>query len=164
MKSQLLRGKLVLKKSKIHGYGVFADQEFYPDSVIEECHTLLLKENKGVLANYCFANPTGGEYLFPLGYGAIYNHHPTPNAHLFYDNDYRCLTVKALQPIKTGEEITIHYSDDWFSSRQMNEIVVKPFKIKSLALLITRGLIVIASVYVLTAVISKLNLSKLYFF
>ena len=40
MKTTLIRNKLLIKQSPIHGYGVFAEHDIQADETIEECYML----------------------------------------------------------------------------------------------------------------------------
>lgn len=117
MKSQLFRGNIDVRKSHIHRYGVFANKNFNPGELIEECYALSINddESRGLI-NYLFQ---GGYQcnVLPLGYGCIYNHSNNPNAAHRYYPDLFILTIHAKKFIKKGEEIFISYGDDWFTSR-----------------------------------------------
>lgn len=56
MESALYRSNLIVKKSPVHGYGVFAGADFEKGDVIEECYAVLL-EGDDYISNYVFANP-----------------------------------------------------------------------------------------------------------
>jgi uncharacterized protein len=121
MKPQLSHCKLLVKKSPIHGYGVFADQEIQSDEMIEECHVLPIPVNNKQcnpnLNNYTFTSPLGD--LLSLGFGSTYNHSDQPNARFDTDEEHSLLIFYATKRIKQGEEILISYGENWFSSRRL---------------------------------------------
>lgn len=113
----LKRAMLEVKKSPIHGYGVFAVQDIARGDVIEEAPMLLPTIYDKRLSNYYF------EFLeksaIVLGYGCLYNHSPQPNADYDYDQEKRLCIMTANRPIKSGEEIFIHYGENWFAERKL---------------------------------------------
>jgi|SRR6185312_2801242 len=117
-KDSLVQKSLVVKKSMIHGYGVFAGEDFAADDVIEECHVILTYGGDRSLRDYYYSG--GGKYrLIPTGFGLIYNHAVDPSATYFFDEEHEVLIFKARRPIKKGEEIFVSYGDDWFGRRNM---------------------------------------------
>ncbi len=118
MKKALAHSNIAVKKSPIHGYGVFAVEDIPEGAIIEECYALKINQHeKEVLVDYTFS---AGEYFWlVLGNGSIYNHSNVRNAKYEF-NIENCLVVfSALRPIKKGEEIFISYGENWFSSRRM---------------------------------------------
>lgn len=114
MKDQLFQGQLSIRRSPIHGYGVFANQSFSAGDIIEECHALSLEETFN-LRDYAFK--TGEQSSILLGFGSLYNHAPVPNASYVFYPEHQMMVFTARTAIEMGEEILIYYGDDWFSSR-----------------------------------------------
>ena len=98
-----------VKKSTVHGFGVFATRDFSVDEFIgimsgkvpeegnSDCpHTLWFEGDNGNL----FALEPEWPFRF-------LNHSSKPNA----DTSTPC--VVAIQEIKGGNEILIHYGEDW---------------------------------------------------
>lgn len=121
----LIRRNIVVRRSKIHGYGVFAAEDFKKDDIIEECYTLIFYSEKPYLYNYIFDAGEGLSAL-PLGSGCIFNHSKTPNVNYSYDTDRQVMIFKALKDIKNGEEITSSYGEEWFSIRDIK--IRMPFR------------------------------------
>ena len=116
MKSCLTTAKLRVKKSPLHGYGVFAEEEIKPDQIIEECYILKSENGDPNLWDYYF--DIDNKYGLLLGYGCIYNHSDQPNAIRTYDEKNQLYVFTADRLIRKGEEILISYGENWFSSRQ----------------------------------------------
>tara|TARA_B100000683_G_scaffold169650_1_gene163499 strand:- start:628 stop:1014 length:387 start_codon:yes stop_codon:yes gene_type:complete len=123
MNSLIQSRKIEVKKSKIHGYGVFATDNIFKGEILEECHFMsipyikdIAKEYKGIF-NYPFLfpieNPT--ELAWPFGYGCIYNSSKNCNADWCIDSERRLFIFTAIKDIKKGEEICTNYEDnvDW---------------------------------------------------
>jgi len=103
-------------RSPIHGTGVFANQRFGGDDVIERCPVLRLSGTDAdlvietVLGNYVYEWEDG--YALALGFGSLYNHSHQPSARYEMDYDIGEIHVVALRPIAAGEEVTISYNGD----------------------------------------------------
>lgn len=115
MKNEIYRAAIRVKISSIGGHGVFAEQNFEPGDLIEECRTLLVPE--GVLHDYVFN--TNDACGIALGYGSLYNHGQKANARYHFDANLELLIFEAQRPIKAGEEILINYGETWFSKRML---------------------------------------------
>lgn len=104
--------KIRVKKSKIHGIGVFAAKNIRKGEIIEKSPVILFnyKErkliNKTNLRNYYYIwSPR--LFAISLGFGSIYNHSFIPNAEVFIEKDM--LVFVSLRSIKNDEEIFINY-------------------------------------------------------
>lgn len=118
MKTTLIRKDLIVKKSPIHGFGVFAETSINTNDIIEECTIILLSEKSPSLTNYAF--DAGGKSAVLTGYGFIYNHSEEPNANYFVDAENKIATFRALRVIQKGEEIFTSYGKDWFDNRSLS--------------------------------------------
>ncbi|WCT11884.1 SET domain-containing protein-lysine N-methyltransferase [Mucilaginibacter jinjuensis] len=122
--------KVEVRKSPVHGYGVFAKELIEAGELIEECRLLKLGyranyNHDPVLKDYVWAGRDDGEqtklhglnqYL-ALGLGVIYNHSDQPNTIQNLDFDTEVMTIKARQPIQKGEEIFVTYGKKYFMIR-----------------------------------------------
>lgn len=118
MKSSLKRSGLIVQKSSIHGYGVFAAEDILADETIEECYYIPIKKESMDLESFYFETGSN-QLLLALGYGSIYNHAELPNATYYYDPDEDILIFQAARSIKAGEEILVSYGEKWFSTRKL---------------------------------------------
>jgi SET domain-containing protein len=117
LKPKLFQNKLTVKKSHIHGYGVFADKAIKRGEIVEECYAILTKAEDDILGDYFF--DTRGKNAVLTGFGWIYNHSEDPNCFYMYYPKKRLMVFRADRAIKKGEEIYVSYGDDWFSSRDL---------------------------------------------
>lgn len=162
MKPQLDARKLLVKKSTIQGYGVFADEDIQPNMIIEEGYLLETEGRDIRLANYIFGYDQ--KSLLALGFGSIYNHSEHPNADYVCDPVLSIITFRANRFIKRGEEIFISYGKEWFSSRQMRPKKPSPWLVfRRLAGVLLRFTIVLAGMLTFM-VLLKTPLSPLKFF
>ncbi|TAK72924.1 MAG: SET domain-containing protein [Gammaproteobacteria bacterium] len=149
---------ILVKKSPIHGYGVFANQDIPAGEVIEECYALPITEQ--VLNDYAFQNGHKKNVLL-LGCGSIYNHSSTPCANFVFDEERFLMIFRANRLIKQGEEIYISYGPEWFSSRHARPI--EPsfwFKLKKwlpVAQILARFAIVVGALSLLVTVMKSFH-------
>ncbi len=119
--------KIYVKKSPIHGLGVFVSEKIFKDEVIEECPILSLPMKFGdvssLFLDYRFNWPSGTneweEQVISLGFGSLYNHSETPNAYWHSNNDARTFKFIAIKDIEVGEEVLVWYGsvDYWNDGR-----------------------------------------------
>lgn len=115
---------IIVKKSPLHGVGVFACNNFAPGDVIERCLYLVIDDDDlqeiNRLNDYLFTSPDDkNDYLCVLGCGMIYNHGAPPNAEWQIDDDdnrFICFTARSV--IKKGEEILHDYGSEYWDSRK----------------------------------------------
>jgi hypothetical protein len=115
MKKSLTQNKIMVKKSRTHGYGVFACKNIQKGEVIEECYVLIVNGKDKKLEDYYF--DANGKYALLTGYGIIYNHSEDENAIYYINNRKKLATIKARRKIKKGDEIFISYGEKWFKDR-----------------------------------------------
>lgn len=132
MKSKLYMNKLVVKKSTVKGYGVFAQKKMKKGEVLEECYVIIGRGGDKSLEDYYFdvKGKGKGSYALFFGFGSIYNHSEDPNADYTINVNKRLATIKAARTIQAGEEIFISYGDKWFSSRGWEALETKKKKKK----------------------------------
>lgn len=114
----LIATKLLVHQSPIHGYGVFADQDFLAGEIIEESYVIIRPHLMAELTDYIFK--VGNDYLLALGRGSIFNHANEPNASYEVDLDREVIVFRANQAIKRGEEIFISYGKSYFDTRKLS--------------------------------------------
>lgn len=115
MKRKLFQNKLMVRKSSMHGYGVFAEKTIKKGEKIEECYMIVSRGGDKTLEDFYF--DAKGRYALLTGFGSIYNHADEPNADYKIDIKNRVAIIKAERSIRKGEEIYVSYGEEWFSSR-----------------------------------------------
>ena len=109
--------KLIVKKSNVHGFGVFTTDNIIAGELLEECHFYKLKECnfdkidsgiKPIIQQYPARIP-GNSYIIVLGYGSIFNHSDTPNT--IRKGEDLLFKFFAKTDIESGSELFINYFD-----------------------------------------------------
>lgn len=126
MKRKLFQNKIVVQKSNLHGYGVYAEKNIKKDELIEECYIIISKGGDKILEDFYF--DANGKYAIFTGFGIIYNHSEEPNADYKLNIKQRYVSIKATEPIRKGEEIFISYGEEWFKSRGLKSRSIKKKK------------------------------------
>jgi len=108
--------KIEIKKSPIHGNGVFSVEKISEGEIIEVCPFIVFpqkpEEKLPVFYDYSFCWPrteNWTHHAFVLGYGALYNHSEEPNASWYTDNN--SYVFYALEDIEIGCEILTNYGN-----------------------------------------------------
>lgn len=124
--------KIGIKKSPVHGWGVFALEDIEIGDMIEECPYIPVESycNKtepsdDKLTEYFFIYPNiFGEIkesnkkiknMVPaivLGYGSLYNHSFKPNVDYITNTELEIFEFISFKKIKNGEELFIKYSEE----------------------------------------------------
>jgi SET domain-containing protein len=96
----------LIKRSAIHGRGLFAARSFVPGEVVG----VYEGEETSVDGRYVlWVTYEDGTELGIKGNNALrfVNHSPTPNCEFVGDE------LAAIEPIRPGQELTCHYGQEW---------------------------------------------------
>ena len=108
---------IIVRKSPVAGWGVFAKKRFGPEELIDTS-VCLVKPNEHwgeATEDYIFCR--GKMSALPLGFGALFNHSDTPNARHELTSGLKTIRIFAIKPIKKGDEIFISYGPMYFPTR-----------------------------------------------
>jgi hypothetical protein len=119
MRTKLFLNKVYVKKSSIHGYGVFAGKKIRKGETIEECCFVLNKCDEDNIIDFLFE--AGKRYALLFGYGSLYNHSDQENADYTLNLKTKVARFVATRTIQKDEEIFVNYGDEWFSSRDLKK-------------------------------------------
>ena len=109
-----------IRKSPVHGLGVFAKQKIHAGDIIEACPVIHIGLEIGVpshiLIDYRFnypqnAPPEQTSQVVCAGYGMLYNHSNSANANWRSETDINCFIFYATKDIEVDEEIFVWYGD-----------------------------------------------------
>ncbi|HGX93617.1 MAG TPA: SET domain-containing protein-lysine N-methyltransferase [Candidatus Tenderia sp.] len=103
-KKKKVQGKVYVKKSAIHGLGLFANKKIKKGELIGEIDKAIPSQEDGPHVLW-LSEGDGYRVKGPMKY---INHSAKPNA-VYYDD----FTVVALRNIKADEEITHYYGEGW---------------------------------------------------
>lgn len=132
MKDRLyFNSKIELRKSPVHGWGVFAKEDIQSNEILEEIPFLILPIEKGEMSSlfldYRFNFPSGDwKYqVMPMGFAAYYNHSNTPNAGWYTDEENDIFVFTTNQFISKDSEIFTYYGDVNYWNDGRTHTVVK---------------------------------------
>lgn len=105
--------KLIIKKDKKKGRGVYAKSSFRKGELIEECELLFMKlaEVPDSIEGHVFEY-TKKTIALALGNGSLFNHSENPNAEFSFNKKKQTLLFHSTRKINPGEEITVDYGYD----------------------------------------------------
>lgn len=106
----LKRLKLNIKKSKIHGWGVFSDEDYIPaNTIIGEYPIIILTKVDFNTQRYAFY--WNKKIAIALGDVSLINHSIEPNCD--WENDYtkNLIILKSIKDIRKNEELSINYRE-----------------------------------------------------
>lgn len=124
--------KVYVKKSPVHGWGVFVSEKIFKDELVEECTILELPIEKGehspLFLDYRFnfpCSPDWTEQVLAMGFGGIYNHSDNSNAYWISDDEKRTFKFIAKRDIEVGEEVFTYYGgvNYWSDGREHTEVI-----------------------------------------
>lgn len=132
--------KIEVRKSPVHGQGVFAKQDIEKWEIIESAPVMLfdsatqsylfdLHERRHVIMDYPFAWTKCGSVLaLSMGYGGVYNHSTYgQNIQWAANHEMECIDFTATQDIQAGEELFVRYVNSldqgrlWFLTQEEDE-------------------------------------------
>lgn len=118
---------LVVKKSPIHGYGVFTQSLINQNSIIEICYIIELEfrdkyHKDRVILDYCYTTSLkdndsikhGNRLILLTGNGMLYNHRENNNAEWTFDYNERKAILISKTNLNIDDEITINYGDGYW--------------------------------------------------
>ncbi|MEM6531544.1 MAG: SET domain-containing protein-lysine N-methyltransferase [Myxococcota bacterium] len=109
---------LEVRRSELHGYGVFATEPIPADTVVEECLTLggviwELDSFNDAMLSYVYSGPadSGNKSFVAFGYGSLYNHSHRPNLKTTWvEREGRTILIlTTVRRVEAGEELRHSY-------------------------------------------------------
>tara|TARA_R110002020_G_scaffold335596_1_gene550790 strand:- start:23626 stop:24024 length:399 start_codon:yes stop_codon:yes gene_type:complete len=118
-----------IRKSILHGWGVFAINDISKDTLLEECHGLFLSKDEfkkiktipGIGCNSFTISKD--EVMIPHGYGAIYNSRKDNTVTIKFNKEKRTLDFYTTQDIKAHEELFLNYEFARLSYKNMGVVI-----------------------------------------
>ncbi|MGF7078508.1 SET domain-containing protein-lysine N-methyltransferase [Mucilaginibacter sp. UYCu711] len=139
--------KIEVRRSPVHGYGVFAKEVIDEGEFIEECKLLKmgwrgLYPSDPTIKDYAWGNRGctciecrrhGVFQYLALGLGSIYNHADAPNTKQNLNFKTEVFTIKARRRIEKDEEIFVTYGDKYFLVRDFWKNIQKTNELEKVA-------------------------------
>lgn len=104
------------------GHGVFAKEPVPKDKFVEIAPVVVFDPKElagGELANYAIA--WREKMAVGLGWTMLYNHGERNNCEFSANHHDGLLAIITVREIAAGEQLTVNYGEDWFSSRNMEK-------------------------------------------
>lgn len=132
MKNKLFfNNKIEVRKSDIHGWGVFAKEDINQGEILEENCFLIIplhkNESSSLFIDYRYNFPRiNSEYqVIPFGFSCLYNHSNEPNAIWETDEYNNIFIFTSIKNIKKDEEIFVYYGGENYWNDGRNQIKKK---------------------------------------
>lgn len=108
------------------GLGVFADEEIEKHTFVEiapvvVCSNSSISQDKEAF-KYVLAWNEG--LAIPLGWTMMYNHSDNNNCEFSSNIQQRLLAICTLKKINKGDQLTVNYGPNWFSSRGIEKTLI----------------------------------------
>ena len=113
--------KLSVRKSSIHGWGVFAKEFIAANELLEEVSFIQCSPSTEELRRYVFGWPTNENAEFSViafGNASLYNSANAKgqnNATYYPSLERRLLVFQATKPIQANQEILTYYGDPYWN-------------------------------------------------
>jgi len=127
----IFSNKIEIRKSTIHGWGVFAKEDISAGDILEESYFLIIPMNKSesssIFIDYRFNYPRSNSryQVIPFGFACVYNHSDSPNATWETDEENEIFVFSAIKNIKKDEEIKTYYGgQNYWNDGRMNTNVI----------------------------------------
>lgn len=108
-----------MRKSQIHGRGMFATRPIYEGTIIEVAPLLVFNRTDviptSILNRYTIFKE-GDKNAVMFGYASLYNHSDDNNA-VWHFNDDNCIVISANRDIDVGEEVFVSYGANYWKYR-----------------------------------------------
>lgn len=104
------------------GNGVFSSAQISKGEFLEIAPVVIMErmpEDKN-LANYVVA--WNGKFAVPLGWTMLYNHSDDNCCEYSVNFHDSLFAIIAVRDIEAGEQLTVNYGPDWFTSRNMQKV------------------------------------------
>ncbi len=131
MKKELYNNpKIQVRKSNLHGWGVFAKENILAGEILEEDPFLVIpmgtNEASSMFIDYRFNYPriNSINQVLVFGFSSLYNHSESPNALWETDTENQIFVFTAIKDILKDEEILVYYGGEnyWQDGRTQTKI------------------------------------------
>jgi len=114
--SLLFSEKVLVKRSKIHRWGIFAREKIKKYEIIEESPYFFIHydemDNSSSVLPYTYPYDYSNGYIVGMGYCGLYNHDFDSNVEYYVDGANEIMVHYASRDIEIGEELTLNYGEE----------------------------------------------------
>lgn len=106
------------------GYGIFSTGDIKSGEFLEIAPVITMDHmpSDENLAKHVVA--WAGRFAVPLGWTMLYNHSDKNSCEYSINIHDRLFAIVSVRDIASGEQLTVNYGPDWFSSRGMEKILI----------------------------------------
>tara|TARA_B100000214_G_scaffold296466_1_gene226332 strand:+ start:822 stop:1271 length:450 start_codon:yes stop_codon:yes gene_type:complete len=104
--------------------GLYASRNYKEGDIIERCPTIPvdIDSNVNILNDYYYDSTNSDKFLLSLGYCSLINHSKEKqNCTWEITKDDNFVVMQAIRDIVEGEELYIHYGDEYWKERNHDE-------------------------------------------
>jgi hypothetical protein len=103
------------------GYGVFTKEPIKKNEFVEISPVIVLDflEDREMMK---YVISWGEKIAMPMGWTMLYNHSDKNSCEFSMNIHDGLLAIVSLRDILAGEQLTVNYGPNWFSSRQIEKI------------------------------------------
>ena len=108
----------------IMGHGIYSKAKIFPGEFVEMTPVIVvdrMPEDEN-LAKYVVA--WNCKLAIPLGWTMLYNHSDHSSCAFSSNFHDSLLGITTLREIEKGEQLTVNYGPEWFSSRNMKKVQI----------------------------------------
>ncbi len=108
---RLFLNKIEIRKSKIHGWGIFTNCDLFTGEKIEDCNVVILSKEDQIrgteMNRYMFSYKD--EFFITLGLCSNLNGSKEPNVYYILDRENKIASFYAKENINKGDELLLNY-------------------------------------------------------
>lgn len=110
----LFANKIIIKRSPIHRWGVFAREKIYKHEIIEESPYFVIPQDEMDSCPSCLQYTYGlyDDFIIGMGNSGLYNHSIDPNIDYEIDKVNEVMRHYSIKDINVGEELTLDYGEE----------------------------------------------------
>lgn len=104
------------------GYGVFAKAPIKKFEFVEVAPVILCDQKGDEIMKYAII--WGDKLALALGWTMLYNHSDNNSCDFSVNMHERLLGIMTVRDIEEGQQLTVNYGPEWFSSRGMEKMEI----------------------------------------
>lgn len=115
--------RLAIKWTKEFGYGVYAQEHIQSNKFIEIAPVIVCEKELIKVKNIVdYIISWNNKLAVPLGWTMLYNHSDNNCCDFSSNFQENLLAIITNREIEKGEQLTVNYGNNWFSSRSIKKL------------------------------------------